>query len=230
MTRTRTTDAFAAFIGALVSTLMLKGADFGHAPWYISRASGLVAFVLLTISVVLGLLLSTKSPRPLVPRALAFDLHQFTGILVLTLIGVHAGILLFDGFAPLSAPAVLVPFAASSEPLLTGLGVIGAWTLVAVTATFWVRRRIGQRAWRRIHYLSFVAWLLALVHGYAQGSDTSLPFVNAIYVLSAAVVAGLLTYRIGSSSGSRSPVSNPPPQTGAADRDRRRLASRAASE
>lgn len=230
MTRTRSTDAFAAFIGALVSTLMLKGADFGHAPWYISRSSGLVAYVLLTLSVVLGLMLSARSPRPLLPRALAFDLHQFLSILTLTMIGVHAGILLFDTYLGFGPAEILVPFASGSQPLLTATGVIATWSLIGVTASFWVRRHIGQRTWRRLHYVSFASWLLALVHGFAQGTDTHIPFVSATYILSAAVVAGLLTYRIGSRSGSRTPASTPPPHAGPGSRESRRLASRAASD
>lgn len=230
MNRDRSTGVFAAFIGALVSTLMLKGADFGHAPWYISRSSGLVAYVLLTLSVVLGLLLSIRPARPLLPRALAFDLHQFISILTLSMVGVHVGILLFDTYLGFSPAEILVPFASDSEPLLNAIGVLAAWSLVAITASFWLRRRVGQRTWRRLHYVSFASWLLALVHGYAQGTDTFVPFVNAIYVLSAAVVAGLLTYRIGSRSDSRAPASNPPPQAGDGNRASRRLASRAASD
>ncbi|MBE7519838.1 MAG: ferric reductase-like transmembrane domain-containing protein [Thermoflexaceae bacterium] len=230
MNRTRSTDALAAFIGALVSTLILRGLDFGHAPWYISRSSGLVAYVLLTLSVVLGLLLSTRSPRPLVPRALAFDLHRFISILTLTMIGVHAGILLFDNYLGFGPAEILLPFASDSEPLLTAVGVVAAWSLVAITASFWLRRHIGPRAWRRLHYLSFASWLLSLVHGFAQGTDTAIPFVSAIYILSAAIVAGLLTYRIGSRSGSRTPATTVSPQAGPGNRESRRLASRAASD
>jgi len=221
--------AVAVFLGGMITSATLNGADFGHIPWYMSRASGIVAFGLLSLSVILGLTISTKSPKPVIPRGLAFDLHQFLSILTLTLVGAHAGILMFDGFTPFSPLAIVMPFAAPWEPLVTGLGTITAWLLVAVTASFWLRRRIGQRAWRRFHYVSFAAYLLSLLHGLTAGPDTGVPQVHWAYVLSAATVAGLLTYRISFRSGVRTPAASPPRRSGAAASEAARLTSRPAS-
>lgn len=229
MTRAYVPATGAVFLGGMLMSATLNGADFGHLPWYVSRASGLVAFALLSLSVILGLTISTKSPKPVIPRGLAFDLHQFLSILTLTMVGAHVGILMFDGFMPFSPLAILLPFAAPWKPLVNGLGTITAWLLVAVTASFWLRKRIGQRAWRRFHYVSFAAYLLSLIHGVTAGPDASVPLVHWTYVLSAATVAGLLTYRIGFRSGHRAPAVSLPPRSGAAARDAARLGAQPAS-
>lgn len=184
------------FVASFVISLGLGTADLGQIPWYLSRASGIASFVLLSGAVILGLLISTKAADPLVPRALVFDLHQFLSVISLSFIGLHAGSLVFDGFLHFSPLQLLVPFTASYRPLWTGLGVVGAWLTVIVTASFWLRKRIGQRRWRTLHYATFGAYLLALVHGFTAGTDTQLVLVFWTYVLSAAAVAALLSYRI----------------------------------
>jgi predicted ferric reductase len=205
------------FAASFVISLGLGGTDLGHVPWYLSRASGIASFVLLSGSVVLGLLISTKAADPLAPRALIFDLHQFLSVLSLSFIGLHAGSLMFDGFLHFSPLQLLVPFIAPYRPLWTGLGVIGAWLTVIVTASFWFRKQIGQKRWRTLHYATFGAYLLALVHGFTAGTDTQLPMVYWSYVLSGAAVGALLSYRIAT------------PRPAAARAARRPAASRATS-
>lgn len=185
------------FTGSLVLAAALQGVDLGHTPWYISRASGLVSFALLSGSVILGLMISTRSPKPIISKPMAFELHQFLAILGLTFIGIHAGSLLFDSFLRFSPVDLLVPFAGPYRPLATGAGIIAAWAGALVTASFWARKRIGHAAWRRFHYVSFAAYLLGLVHGITAGTDTAVPFVGWLYILSAATVAALLVYRVG---------------------------------
>lgn len=194
---------FGAFAGALLLAPVLQSANLGHAPWYISRASGLVAFALLSGSVILGLTISSKASKSFIPRTLAFDLHQFLSVLALTFVGIHAGSLLFDGFLRFSPAQILVPFASPYRPLATGAGIVAAWIASLVTASFWLRKRVGYRAWRRFHYLSFAAYVLGLVHGVTAGTDSGLPLVGWMYILSAATVAALLVYRIGSRNPER---------------------------
>lgn len=184
-------------LGAMfVSALGLHGGALGQWPWFISRASGLVAFGLLTGSVVMGLLVRTKVADGVLARPLTFELHQFLAILTLVLLGVHAGSLLFDGFFQFTPVSVVVPFAAPYRPLWTGLGVVAGWAAALVAASFWARRRIGQRRWRQFHYISFGAYLLALVHGLTAGTDSGLALVYLFYGSSSAAVFALLAYRI----------------------------------
>ncbi len=211
-----------AVTGYLIGAVFL-GADLGHIPWYISRASGLIAFVLLSFSVILGLLISTKAADRVLPRPLVFDLHQFLSVLVLSFTGVHIGSLLFDGFLRFTPMQLVVPFAAPYRPFWTGIGVLAAWSVSLITASFWARKRIGQRNWRRIHYLSFAAYLTALGHGAMAGTDSGVPLVILLYVGSFGVVMALLIYRIHMSSQRRTApkLANP---RGARARKGKRLA------
>ena len=193
-----TTRLAALFFGAsFVLALGMSGADMGQGPWFVSRASGLVAYFLLSASVVFGLLISTKAGDGILGRPLVFELHQFTSVLTLSLLGLHAGSLLFDGFLNFTPASILIPFIGPYRPLWVGLGVLGAWSTAIVTGSFWARKPLGQKNWRRLHFLAFFAWTSSLVHGFTAGTDTSLAPVFWMYVLTAAAVAALLTYRIG---------------------------------
>lgn len=183
----------AGFAGAV----LLRSADLGQWPWLVSRASGVVAFGLLTGSMVLGLLVSTKAGDGILPRPAVFDLHQFMSVLVLTFTGVHVASLLFDGFLAFTPIDLLVPFRGPYEPAWTGLGVLAGWAAAIVTASFWARKRIGQKNWRRLHYVSFLAYVMAFGHGVMAGTDSGRPVVVWVYLLSAAMVSALMTYRIG---------------------------------
>lgn len=200
----------AAFMGGAA----LAGAGDNQVPWFISRAAGLGAFVVLSLSVVLGLLVSSRAAEPAVPRAFSFELHGFLSMLSLTLVAIHGGALLFDSWFHFTPLAILVPFVAPYSPLWTGLGVIAAWTMAIVAGSFWARRSLGYTTWRRLHYASFAVYVLALVHGLAAGTDTVQRPVAMMYTISAAVVAGLLTYRIGSRGEGRARASaRPRPRT-----------------
>ncbi len=183
---------FAAFAGAM----LLSGIGLGQVPWFVSRASGIVAYALLSTSVVLGLLVSTRLGDRIAPRAFHFDIHQFVSVLALGFIAIHMLALLFDGFLRFSPIAILVPFTAPEGVGGVAWGVFAAWVTALVMASSWARKQVGQRAWRRLHYLSFLGWLLALIHGItAQTSTTPAPALY-LYVVSAGLIAGLLSYRI----------------------------------
>lgn len=184
-------------VASLFGGLALSVGDLGTLPWVISRVSGLVAFVLLSSSVVFGLLISTKAADGALSRPFVFTIHQFLSVLTLSFLGVHAGALLFDGFLHFGPLSLIVPFASPYRPLWVGLGVISAWASAIVTASFWMRGRIGQKAWRKLHYASFGAYVLSFVHGMTAGTDTALPLVSWMYVVSFGLVAALLAYRIG---------------------------------
>lgn len=182
----------AAFLGGAA----LASGSSEQLPWFVSRAAGVGAFLTLTASMILGLLVTTKAAEPRVPRAFSFEIHSFLSVLSLTLVGVHGGALLFDSWFHFTPLHLLVPFMAPYAPIWTGLGVIAAWTMAIVTGSFWMKKRIGYRAWRKLHFASFAAYVLSLGHGVSAGTDTTNPLVAAMYVCSAAAVFGLLTVRI----------------------------------
>ena len=190
------TVAAGILVASVLGGLALNAGDLGQLPWMLSRVSGVVSFVLLSASVNFGLFLSTKAADSAMPRAFVFSIHQFLSVLTLCFLGIHAGSLLFDGFLNFGPLSLLLPFASPYKPLSVALGTLSAWATAIVTASFWMRGRIGQKAWRKLHYASFGAYVLALGHGVFSGTDTTVPLVAAVYLTSVAMVVGLIAYRI----------------------------------
>jgi len=205
-------SAVSIFCLALLGTMILQQANPGHIPWAVSRAAGLAAFAILSLSVILGLLISTKAADGLLSRPFVFDMHQFLSVVSLTLIGVHAGSLIFDGFLHLSPVAVVVPLMSPYRTVAVGVGVIAAWLTAISAGSFWVRSRIGVKRWRKLHYLTFLAYIAGLGHGVFAGTDSSTPVVMWGYLASAAAVMALLTLRIAGSPAKRPAA---PPAKGA---------------
>jgi predicted ferric reductase len=163
--------------------------------WYVARAGGILAFVLLTTAVVVGLLLSGRARLERWPRFAVEDVHRFLGLLAGAFILLHAAALLVDSYLPFSITSLLVPGTAPYRPLAVALGVVAAELLVALAIANHYRRELSYRFWRRAHYLNFVVWALALVHGLAAGTDSTTPWALALYLCSAGAVAGLTVRR-----------------------------------
>jgi hypothetical protein len=138
--------------------------------WLVARAAGLVAFGLLTLSVWLGLAMSTRVLGTRRQAAL-LGWHRTLAWTGLAMLGLHAGALLADPTIRFGLPAVLVPLAAPWRPVAVAAGVVAGWLSLALAASFRMRRWIGQRGWRRLHYASFAAFVLALAHALSSGTD-----------------------------------------------------------
>ena len=163
--------------------------------WYVARASGIVAFALLTLAVLVGLTLSGRARLRYWPRFAIEDVHRFTGLLTGTFVSIHVLTLFIDAYMPFSLTQLLVPGASSYRPLATALGIVAAELLLALAVTNRYRKRLSYRFWRRAHYLNFAVWTLALVHAVAGGTDRGAAWADALYIGSAAAVAGLLVWR-----------------------------------
>jgi methionine sulfoxide reductase heme-binding subunit len=164
--------------------------------WYAARAGGMLAFALLTASIVLGLTLSGRARLRRWPRFAVEDVHRFAGLLAGAFLGLHVLALLVDTYVPFSLAQVLVPGASSYRPLATALGVVALELLAALAVANRYRKRLSYRFWRRTHYANFAVWALALVHGIASGTDSGTPWGVLLYGVAAASVAGLLTWRL----------------------------------
>ncbi|MFN8512668.1 MAG: hypothetical protein U0841_08785 [Chloroflexia bacterium] len=165
--------------------------------WYLSRASALVAFALLWLATALGLLITNKLARLWPGGPLAFDLHQYASGLGLVVGLAHAALLLGDRYIGYTPVQLLIPFGGGSyRPVWVGLGQLAAYLLVGIWASSRLRLRIGQRWWRRIHSLSFLAFLLALLHGLLAGTDSGAVGVRALYWLSGGSILWLTSYRL----------------------------------
>ncbi len=186
--------ALPAWLPGLSQSLL--GAE-PKAYWYLSRSSAFVAYILLWLSMVFGLLMTNKLARVWPGGPTAFDLHQHASLLGLAFALFHALILLGDRYIQATLFQVLVPFQYNGyEPLWVGLGQAAFYGLAIVGLSFYVKDRIGRRAWRLIHFLSFAIFMLALMHGIWSGSDSASDLARAIYWGSGGSVLFLTVYRI----------------------------------
>ena len=165
-------------------------------PWYLSRATGFVAYLLLFGTVVLGLSIRTKSLDRFVARWRITDIHTFLSVLVVLFVVIHVTVLLGDTFIGFSVVQLLVPFASSYLPVWTGVGILSAYLLLLVAISFPARRFTGYRFWRALHYLTFLVYFGALVHAVFTGTDSRVGWAQAVYIGTAGVVLSLLLYRI----------------------------------
>jgi predicted ferric reductase len=164
--------------------------------WYLSRSSAIVAYLLLWLSMATGIGITNKLAQIWPGGPTAFDLHQYTSLLGLGFALFHALILIGDQYIGYSVGQVLAPFASANyRPVWVGLGQIGWYILALVSLTFYVRRAIGYRLWRLIHFLSFAAFLLALLHGLWSGSDSASAWARGMYWASGGSLLFLTSYR-----------------------------------
>ncbi len=189
-----------ALLGAIASRAGWATIDVPRpddsAPWFVSRATGFAAFTALALDVIVGLLVSTKAGDRWIARAHAIDLHSWLSPVSLSLVAGHALILLADGYIGFDLLDLVVPFAARYRPLAVGIGVIAAYLALVVHASFGLRRRLGTRTWRRLHYLSFAAFVASSLHAILAGSDSSRPWTITLYGVPLAIVATLIGHRV----------------------------------
>jgi methionine sulfoxide reductase heme-binding subunit len=152
--------------------------EFGW--WLASRASGIVALVLIALSVTLGLGMAAKAFRkPGLPR-IVIALHEHAALAALVAIAVHGITLLGDAWLNPGPVGIAVPFAMEYEPLFTGLGIVGGYLAAILGLTFYVRRRIGTRRWRNLHRLTPLVYVLGVTHALGAGTDAGEPWMVAI--------------------------------------------------
>ena len=194
----------ALVVGALAATggdaLEAVGAwltaEQDRLPWYATRLLGLMAYLALAASVVYGLLLSTGILDAVAPRTVSFTLHQDLSAIGLGLALVHAAVLTLDRSVPYTIAEVFVPLVGPYRPAWVALGQLALLVTVVVVASFSLRRRIGQKRWRALHYVSFLAFVSATAHGLMAGTDTQAPWALWGYLLASASVVFLTAYRI----------------------------------
>ena len=189
--------SLAAAIGARMCVVTIPFArPDGHAFWLASRAAGITAYLAITLSVVFGLFLSTGAGDRFIARARSVEIHRFLSVASLALIALHALALVADRFIHFDLLDVLVPFLAPYRPFAVGIGVLAAYAMLVVHLSFGLRRHIGQRIWRALHYLSFVLFALSTAHGLSAGSDAGTSWMRVVYASSVGAVLALLAYRV----------------------------------
>jgi len=157
------------------------GLDSLHIWWYITRASGLMAYLLVWLSTLWGFAISSKVFDAFLKREFTYDLHEHLSLLSLGFVILHVVVLLLDRVEPLRLVEVLIPFVSSYRPFWTGIGIVAFYLSILVTVTFYLRKRISMKTFRTIHYLSIVAYLGALLHGLYARTDSLLSWTQMMY-------------------------------------------------
>lgn len=174
--------------------------------WYTIRATGILAYLLLTASVVAGLMMTNRTLPAGQPRVDLFDVHAFTALLAIVFSGVHGLALLLDAYIGFTPSQLLIPFTSSYRPF--GVGIISLYLAAGIYASFWAKRFIGHRAWRALHFTSFLGFLMAAGHGILSGTDSGSTWVLGLYVGSLALVFGLTARRISMARSSKVKVAS----------------------
>jgi predicted ferric reductase len=172
----------------------------GDAPkifWFLSRGSAIAAYWILWLSMTSGMIITNKMAQkwPGIPPA--FEVHQYTSLLGLATGLFHALVLTGDQFIAYTIPEVLIPFASTSyRPVWVGIGQVAFYVWGLVNFSFYIRKHIGKKAWRWIHFASFASYLGVLMHALFAGTDTSTQWAQGLYWFSGAVLLFLVVYRI----------------------------------
>ena len=162
--------------------------------WLLARASGLTAYAALTASVLAGLVLKSRPFRRLRPASVT-ETHRFLAVLALGAVAIHGVTLLLDHTVQLSPLALVVPGQSPYRPVAVAAGVLGAELMLLVFVSFSLRRRIGTRNWRRLHWATYAVFAAATGHGLAAGTDSGRPWALALYLAAIGSVVAATTWR-----------------------------------
>ncbi len=173
----------------------MSAAPSNYVWWLAGRSAGVVALLLITASVLLGLAMACKLV-PLRRRRDAVKLHEHLALLALGAIGAHGALLAADPWLKAGWNGILVPFTIGYRPVWTGLGIVAGYLAAILGLSFYARRRIGARLWRRLHRLTVVVYVLGLAHALGSGTDASLAPVRYAMLASALPVAALFAMRM----------------------------------
>lgn len=160
--------------------------------WYLSRGTGVVSLLLLTAAVVLGV----AGPLRARPRVLLAGLHRNIPLLAIAFVIAHVLTTVADGYAPIGVKDAILPFRSPYRPVWLGLGTVAFDLLLALVATSLLRARIGLRGWRAVHWLAYLSWPVAAVHGLGTGTDAKSGWLLVLTLVCTVAVAGAVVLRV----------------------------------
>lgn len=164
--------------------------------WYLTRATGATALILLTASVVVGVAAIGRFRTRALPRFMIDGIHRTVSLLAIVFLLVHIVTAVLDNFAPISLLDAVVPFAGTYRPLWLGLGAVAFDLMLAVIITSLVRQRLGHRAWRAVHWLAYASWPIAVLHSFGTGSDVKQGWMLVLAVVCVAAVLVSVVARV----------------------------------
>lgn len=163
--------------------------------WFATRSTGIIAFILLTMSVLFGIITAGNWASQRWPRLVNQGLHRTISLLTVVFLGVHIVTTVVDGYVPISWVDAFVPFTTSYKTLWVGLGVTAFDLILALAITGMLRSKINPRAWRLIHWTSYAAWLLAMIHAITTGTDRGINITIAIIATVLVLALSFLRFR-----------------------------------
>jgi sulfoxide reductase heme-binding subunit YedZ len=166
-----------------------------HLFWIASRSLGVVALIFVAVSVGLGLAMATGAIRGPGVKARVNQLHEAVALTGLLAIAGHGVALLGDSYLRPGITGIAIPFVMAHQPVWTGVGIIGGWLATILGLSFYVRRRIGTRLWRKLHRLTVLVYFMAVVHAIGAGTDSGTPWLVLILVATALPVVVLTAIR-----------------------------------
>jgi predicted ferric reductase len=181
----------------------------GKLSWYASRASGLVAWAIVTLSILWGLALSTRLIRRRGIPAWLLDLHKFLGTLSIVFVGVHLLALWADNFVYFGGRELFVPFASPWRPGAVAWGIAATYLLVAIQVTSWMMKRLPRKVWHSVHLLSIPMFVFSTLHGFTSGADNKNLAVQWVALTGGLAVFLLISFRVLAPRRSRRPAAAP---------------------
>ena len=163
--------------------------------WLLARASGFTAYLLITASMIAGLVLKSRPFGAALKAPIALDVHRFITTLALAAVGVHGLTLVADATVEITFGNLVIPFTAPYRPLWTGLGVVAADLAVIIALSFPLKKRIGGRNWRRLHWATYSIFALSTAHGLAAGTDSGEGWAMQVYLGAVGAVAFATAWR-----------------------------------
>ena len=176
--------------------------------WYLSRVSALIGYFFMWLSMIWGLLLSTKLVKSRISPALIFGTHELLALMGMGFALFHAFILLGDSYLKFRLSDILVPFSSSFQTVPIGIGTLSLYLYGLLMVSFYIRKRIGKKVWRALHYTTFLAFIAVTAHGLFVGTDSAFWLVKTMYLSAVTSVLFLVYHRIlitGKNSVRRSP-------------------------
>ena len=164
--------------------------------WYATRATGLMALILLTATTMLGVLTANRTTTPRWPGFSIQDLHRRLSVITVGFLACHILTSVIDTYVHIGWAAIVVPFASSYKRVWVGFGSIGLDLLLAVGVTSFLRHKINSRTWRAVHWLAYLSWPVALSHAFGMGTDMGQSWVIILTGACVTVVAGAAVWRV----------------------------------
>lgn len=189
---------------AVASPWLVSSSSETPVLWWAARAFGFVGYVALWVAMLSGVLIGAKGVDGVIDRKVLLDIHQQWTLAAVLATAAHVLAVITNPHAGVGLVGSLVPFASPSMTAAIGLGVVAFWMLALVAVSSWLRTRVPYAAWRAVHALAFGAFILALIHSAASGTDSATRIAQWLYVSSGSIVAGAVTVRMLFAAGSHS--------------------------